>query len=133
MKKLGCIVIVACALFLGCNQGDPHAFRLQGKVSRGGMPIPYGDIVFTPDGSLKNFGPQGFANIREGRYDTADAEGAGFSGGPVVIRVTGFEKEGGKLICEYEYQAELPRENGTFDIELPADAEVNVNQPTPDI
>ena len=78
-----------------------------------------GDVVFTPDGAKKNSGPQGIAQIRNGRYDTAAAEGKGVAGGPMVLHVTGLSGPGGQLLCEYEIRVELPRSDGTYDIEVP--------------
>ena len=39
-----------------------------------------------------------------------------------MVHVTGLTGEGGKLLCEYEYEVELPREDGTLNIEVPKKA-----------
>jgi hypothetical protein len=112
---LGLFVLVT----LGCNDAGPKRTRLAGEAKYDGQPIVYGDIVFTPDGASS--GAQGFANIRDGKFDTAGTGGKGIAGGPTIIRVTGFSKEGGKLLCEYEYKADLPAAGSTsFMIEVPA-------------
>src|SRR5262245_60913284 len=101
------------ALVIGCGgEPGPKRLRLKGTATYDGKPIPYGDVVFTPDGAKNNSGPQGIAQIREGRYDTAKSDGKGYAGGPTVLRVTGLSGPGGKLLCEYEYRADLPTQDG---------------------
>lgn len=101
----------------GCGESGPTRYRLSGAVLFDGKPLPAGRIVFTPDGSLKNSGPQGVAEIRDGRYDTGSSGGKGIAGGPTVIFVTGLEGPG-KVLCEQELKAELPRSDSTYDINL---------------
>ena len=43
-------------------------------------------------------------------------------GGPTVVRVTGFASEGGKLLCDVELPAELPRADGTYTLDAPRQA-----------
>jgi hypothetical protein len=109
----------AVGAVVGCAEEGPKRNRLSGSVTFDGQPIPYGDILFTPDGSKKNTGPQGIANIRDGKYDTSAEGGKGIAGGPTIIRVTGFTGPGGKQLCEYELQVDLPRGDGTHDIDVP--------------
>jgi len=81
--------------------------------------------LFTPDGSRDNSGPQGIAYIKDGRFDSTWPNGQGISGGPTVIRVTGLgDDKGIKLLCEHEYQVELPKEDSTLKVEVPAKAEL---------
>jgi hypothetical protein len=88
-----------------------------GAVTLDGQPIPYGEVVFTPDASKKNAGPQGIAPIGDGRYDTAG--GMGIAGCPTIIRVNGMTGPGGKTLCEYELPAALPRQEGKYDVAVP--------------
>ncbi len=118
-KWVPAAVLAAATLAAGCGGGGEKAFRLSGEVRYDGQPIPYGDVLFTPDGAKGNSGPQGIAQIRDGRYDTGAAEGKGFAGGPTVVRVTGFTGPGGKLLCEVELPVELPRQDGTHAIDVP--------------
>ncbi len=112
--------LVALGTMLGCGDTEPKRVRVSGKASFDGKPIVYGDVVITPDGAKKNNGPQGFANIRDGQFDTSAAGGKGYGGGPAVLRITGFDKQGGKLLCEQEFQVELPKSDSTHDIDVPA-------------
>ena len=123
-RWLGAAVVLAAAAFFGCSDGEVKRFRLSGDVKYDGQPIPYGEVLFTPDGQKKNSGPQGIAPIRDGKYDTAAAGGKGVGGGPTVIRVTGFASEGGKLLCEVELPADLPRADGAHNIDVPKQAPV---------
>ena len=118
MKVRAFVALALLAAALGCGGGE-KSHRLSGQAEFDGRPIAYGDVLFTPDGARGNKGPQGIATIRNGKYDTSASGGKGIAGGPTVIRVTGFESEGGKLICEYEWSVDLPRETGTFKIEVP--------------
>jgi hypothetical protein len=110
------------ALVLGCSDLESDRQRVSGTVTFQGEPIPYGDILFTPDDAQKNSGPQGFATIRNGRFDTSSADGKGYGGGPAVIRITGLSAEGGTLLCEYEFRIELPRGDSTNAFDVPAKA-----------
>src|SRR5262245_35197252 len=116
---LGLLAAVALA---GCSQSDSKRFRVSGEAKFAGKPIPYGEVLFTPDGSKQNSGPQGIAPIRDGQYDTAASGGKGIAGGPTVIRVTGLSGPGGKLLCEYEYKVDLPRSDTTHAVEVPPGA-----------
>jgi len=117
MVGLVAFVFTACA----ANDG-PKRFRVSGDAKFDGQPIVHGDVLFTPDGAKGNAGPQGIAQIRNGKFDTAAADGKGIAGGPTVIRVTGLTGPGGKLVCEYEMKADLPRADGTYDIAVPKSA-----------
>jgi hypothetical protein len=104
--------------------------KLSGEVVFKGAGVPFGDIVFSPDGAKGASGPQGKADIRDGKYSTGEF---GVAGGAMIVRVTGFDKnpaEGGKLLFEHEYSADVPA-GGTFKIEIPEDAGKNVSNNPP--
>lgn len=111
------LILVGFAVigFAGCSDNAPKRFRVSGTAKFEGQPIPYGEVLFTPDGAKGNSGPQGIAKIRDGKFDTAGTD-KGFAGGPTVLRVTGLTGEGGKLMCEFELQVDLPRGEATYDI-----------------
>ena len=78
-------------------------------------------ISFVP----KEDGPQGFANIWDGKYDTAK-EGKGVRGGSYDVRVNGFDGKqvadapfGNALFPEYTGTKELPPEDSTYDLDVP--------------
>jgi hypothetical protein len=120
MTTLGLLTLV---LIMGCQgENGPERHRVSGTVEFDGKPIPYGDVLFTPDDSKKNSGAQGIATIRDGNYDTSASGGKGYGGGSAVIRVTGLTKQGGKLLCEWEFQVDLPRGEATHNIVVPPEA-----------
>jgi hypothetical protein len=112
--------LVSVLLAGGCSKDSgPKAYRVSGEAKFDGKPIPYGEVLFTPDGGFGNSGPQGIATIRDGKFDTASEGGKGVAGGPTVVRVTGLDKQGGKLLCEFEYKADLPRADSTHNTQDP--------------
>lgn len=120
----GVIGIVCVLSTFGCggrNDG-PSRYRVSGAVTFDGKPIPAGVIVFSPDLAKKNDGPQGMAEIRDGKFDTSWGTGKGVVGGPMLITVGGTETPDGKPLCRYEFTADLPRENTTRDIAVPKSA-----------
>ena len=136
------LVAAVAALALGCGGGD-KGYRVSGKVTFKNQPVPVGKIYFTPDTSKGNTGPTGYADIKDGQYDTSSGNGRGFVGGPVVIMIEGFDpNQAGKadkddksgevliksLFPRYDLPTELPKENTTKDIDVPADA---VNRQAP--
>ena len=127
--------LLTLCVVLGCGGDEPKRNRVSGKVSYDGNPVVYGDVVITPDGAKKNSGAQGFANIRDGQYDTSASGGKGYGGGPAVMRVIGFDREGGKLLFEEEFQVDLPAGDATHDINVPKTEKGKATDkpPTPDI
>jgi hypothetical protein len=105
---------------LGCSKQE-KLYRVSGVVTHNGKPIPKGVIHFDP----KEAGPSGFANIVDGKYDTAQ-QGKGVRGGSYEIRVNGFDgKEaneapfGQALFPEYNGAKDLPQQDSTYDLEIP--------------
>jgi hypothetical protein len=118
------VTLVAASLVFfaaGCSDTGPKRFRVSGEVTFDKQPIASGDILFTPDGAKQNSGPQGIAKIRDGKFDTAAAEGQGIAGGPTVVRITGFTPAGGRIICETEIHVDLPRADSTQTFDVPTD------------
>jgi hypothetical protein len=128
------LAAVATAL-AGCSGGtsnEPKRYRVSGTLIFDGKPIPYGDVLFTPD--KDNPGPQGIATIRNGKFDTASDGGKGIAGGPTVIKVTGLTGENGQLLCQYEFTMDLPREDSTQDLIVPGAGKVQPAKiPRPEI
>lgn len=132
---------------LGCGGGD-DTFRVTGKVTFDGKPVPKGKIYFMPDSSKGNTGPSGFADIIDGQYDTRATGGRGIVGGATIVAIEGFDPQGSPtkdlkkyskgpdklteedfvevsvqtLFPRYEVKEEFPAENTTKDFEVPAEA-----------
>jgi hypothetical protein len=125
-RWFGVAALLAAVAALGCADSGPKSYRVSGSVKLDGVPIPFGEVLFTPDADQKNSGPQGIAAIHDGQYDTRAAGGKGMPGGPTVIRVNGMSGPGGKTLCEYELKADLPRADTTgYDIDVPKSAAAN--------
>ena len=114
------LFVLGLAFFTGCSQQE-KLYRVSGVVTYGGKPVPKGLIFFDP----KTDGPQGFANIVEGKFDTAQ-QGRGVRGGTYNVRVNGFDgKEaneapfGQALFPEYTGTKDLPQQDSTYDLDIP--------------
>ena len=110
----------------GC--GGDSAYNVSGKVTFDGKPVPLGRIYFDPDAGQQNVGASGYTDIIDGEYDTSRV-GKGVNGGPMVVRILGFKKEGADdsgfgppLFQEYTFKVDLPRGNSTRDFDVPAEA-----------
>jgi hypothetical protein len=120
---------VAAAVGCGGTPSGPPRYRVSGKVTFNGRPVAAGSISFTPDASQNNRGPGSFAPIRDGAYGTP--RGQGTVGGPHVLTITGLDRLPGSgapgevippLFSSYPLKVDLPREDTTFDIDVPATA-----------
>jgi hypothetical protein len=117
---------------LGCGGGS-SVYDVYGTVTFDGKPVPAGRVYFTPDLAQKNDGPQGFAEIHDGQFDSRQG-GRGTVSGPVVIRVEGYEKGpdarsvGKRLFLDYEIKRDLPKVASAQTLEVPASAGKNVPQ-----
>lgn len=126
MASLG----ICLAAVLGCGSASgPPRYTLSGKATFGGRPIVFGTISLTPDTSKGNRGPGSFAQIRDGSFSTP--RGTGTVGGHHTLLITGFDQLPGSsppgqpiapLFSSYSVTADLPREDATYDIDVPASA-----------
>jgi hypothetical protein len=120
---IGCFLV---CLLLGCSKGGVDRYALSGKVTYKGEPVPFGRIVFTPDLSRGNDGPQGIARIVDGQYHT-DKTGKGAVTGSLIVQIDGYtampsSNEGGDakpLFQNWTTSIELAPEQSTFDFEIP--------------
>ncbi len=129
--------LLACCLAPGC--GGKDRVEISGKVTFDGKPLPAGRIYFTPDSSKGNEGPQGFAAIENGQFDTRK-NGMGAPGGPTIVSIQGYEAtgeptrpQGKKLFEEHQIAIDLPRQSSTQNFEVPASAAEKLREgPAPD-
>ena len=113
------LALILPVLALGCGDGEPTRYHVSGTATVDGKNIPFGEILFTPDGAKQNSGPQGIATIKDGKFDTS-TDGKGIAGGPTIVRVLGLTAPGGKVLCEHELQVDLPRADSTQTFDVPA-------------
>lgn len=116
---------LATALLTGCAEDGPQRHHVSGTVTFQGEPVPAGTIVITPDGSKGNSGPQGVADIHQGKYDTSDG-GLGVVGGHHRVQVIATnadlseeEAEMSGPLAKYEFDFDFPQENVQHDIIIP--------------
>ena len=127
-RRTALAVGLLCAAAAGCGPRGPERFRVSGTVTHAGEPVRLGRVIFEPDVSRGNAGPQGFAPIENGRFDTASPHCKGTVGGPMLVRIDGFEMTGGEdaaasgrlLFPSYEEVIDLPRAAVVRDFVVPA-------------
>ncbi len=124
------LVLVTCLMGLGCGGGDsgPARFPLTGKVTFEGQPVKFGTIQFDPDKG--NEGPQGFAEIRDGAFDTSKG-GQGAVHGKIVAKINGYESAPASansedpvptLFVNHEVRFEMSDKVTTKDFDVPKQA-----------
>ncbi|VAX39908.1 hypothetical protein MNBD_PLANCTO02-1801 [hydrothermal vent metagenome] len=133
-------LLFCCAtLFItGCGGGaekGPERFDVSGTVTFEGKPVYRGTIIFSPDATKGNSGPQGAAEITEGKYNTSK-KGKGIVGGAHIITIKGSDKidknailkksdDGMEISPEppfpaYTIKKDLPKEKSILDIDVPS-------------
>ena len=122
------VTAAAAILLAGCGKSGPVRYRVQGTVTYDGRPVTYGRVVFDPDVTKENTGPQGYAAIENGRFDTAENGGQGTSGGPMMVTLHGFEPAGDgldatatrQLFSDLVEYRDLPKSDTEVHFEIPA-------------
>ncbi len=121
------IATLSCLLVLsGCGDGAER-IRVSGQVTFDGKAVQYGNIIFEPDQSRGNHGPQGYAKIKHGHYDTSDA-GTGPCPGPQVVYLEGYPEldisgpKKSRLVFNHRTAVDLPAQATTVDFAVPATA-----------
>lgn len=127
-RPAGAALLLAVGLAVaGC--GGPHAVDVSGTITFGGKPLPAGRVYFNPDFTRGNDGPQGYAQVEGGRFDTRKG-GQGACGGPTVVVIQGYAagpegapgSMGSRLFREFQIETDLPRQSCTRDFDVPASA-----------
>lgn len=127
MKRTASLgIALACASLCGCGGSIP-IYEVSGTVTYQGKPLPAGVIYFDPDVTQKNDGPQGYAIIRDGQYNTDADGGMGVVGGAYLVRIEGFDGKPGNelplgkpIFTDYQKAVDLPKANSTQDFDVPA-------------
>jgi hypothetical protein len=128
-------LVGGCLLLAGCGKENTSVYDVSGTVTFNGRPVPSGRIYFNPDFTRNNDGPQGFADIKHGTFDTRQG-GRKVISGPVIARVEGFDGPegnpravGNPLFLPYEIKLDLPKEASVQALEVPASAAVGLPPP----
>lgn len=122
-KLLPAAVLLAAVGLAGCAP-EEKLYDVSGTITFKGQPVPKGIIHFDPEGD----GPQGFANIENGKFNTATpGQGKGIRGGKYTLRINGFDGKvgpespmGAAVFPEHTVRKELPAQNQTLDYEVPS-------------
>jgi len=119
------VLAVGLPLAGGCGKSKVQRHNLSGKVTFRGKPVPVGLIVFEPDATKGSRGPQGYAQIFDGRYET-DKFGKGAVLGAMNVEITGFPpgdgsegNPGAPLFPPYKTQTQISPETTTLDFDVP--------------
>lgn len=88
LRVISLVTVCSLAIIAGCSKQEVKRFRAQGAVTFDGKPVPAGTVYFDPNAQKGNKGPQGFATIVDGKYDTNNG-GQGHVGGAMKIRIVG--------------------------------------------
>jgi hypothetical protein len=107
----------------GSVDEGPERFDVSGTVTFDGKPVPTGTIYFNP--AEGHSGPQGFAAIVDGKYDTA-SEGKGTVGGPHSVRIEGADAAGVPIFVPHFEEVDLPKSTTEQSFEVPASAADNL-------
>lgn len=124
---LGGVIVIALS---GCGKPGPVRYRVHGTVTYDGRPVTYGRVTFDPDVTKDNSGPQGYAAIENGRFDTDLNGGQGTSGGPMMVTLHGFEPAGDgldatmtrQLFSEHVEYRDLPKSDTEVTFEIQSSA-----------
>jgi hypothetical protein len=112
-------------LAAGCSPG-PEVYPVTGTVTYDGKPLPAGQIFFEADVQKGRCAPQGFAEVKDGHFDTAKG-GRGVIGGPYVIRIQGFDGKpneelalGKPLFSDYIESRDIPKGPAQLEFSVPS-------------
>lgn len=131
---LSAALLMSIIFVAGCGgetDKGPKRYQISGTVTFEGKPVPYGTISFMPDSEKGNQGPQGIAEIVDGKFNTA-TKGKGIVGGPHQITITGASEKADpnapedldtpardvSLFKPFETEFDFPKEDTTknFDV-----------------
>jgi hypothetical protein len=111
------------AAIAGC--GGERLYNVSGTATYDDKPIPAGIIYFDPDPMKGGNGRQGFANIIDGKYTTAE-NGRGVAPGAYIIRITGYDGKtaneaplGRALFNEVQLKEEIPAQDTDLPLSIP--------------
>lgn len=115
----------------GCGgnvDSGPERYHVSGNVAFDGQPVERGMIYFAPTDA--NPGPEGFARIENGKYDTRQEGGKGHISGALVARIkaegpVSTNDEPTKAPFEqWATEVDLPREDSVKDFAVPKEAAI---------
>jgi hypothetical protein len=126
MKRYRAALLVAWVCSWGAaGCGGERLYDVSGTVSYNGTPVPTGLVFFDPDPTQDPGGTQGFAEVHDGKFNTA-VGGRGVRGGHYTVRILGYDgkasnelPKGHPLFSEHQEKRELPQANSELTFDLP--------------
>ncbi len=121
----GVAIALVAVLPTGCSSGH-ELYPVQGTVNFKGAPVPAGMVWFDPDPTSGSTAPQGFAYIKDGKFDSTN-RGRGVAGGTYHVRVEGFDGKPGNelplgkpLFTSFVQKTDFPKAKSEISLEVPA-------------
>lgn len=117
---LGSVVVGA-----GCQKSGPVRVHVAGEITYKGKPLPAGIITIEPDITRGADGPQGFAQIKNGKFDTRQ-NGRMACQGPAIVSIQGYDGVskgpenvlGSALFTQYTEMVELNGKDPTLKLDI---------------
>lgn len=140
ISSVACVtmVVFCCGCGGGAVKDEFQRFRVSGKVTFKGEPIPAGTIYFEPDAAKGNKGSIGMATISNGSFDTSSVKGT--VGGAHFVRIEGYDgkttpekPQGSRLFNAHRIEIELPKQDSDQKFEVPASAAENMQPDGPPV
>jgi len=117
------LLVLGLLVCAGC--GGPVSYQVSGHVTYDDKPLPAGVVYFDPDVTKSNDGPQGYAIIKDGSYNTSAEGGRGVVGGAYVARIEGFDGRPGEelplgmpLFTDFTQTLDLPEADSEQDFSV---------------
>lgn len=127
--RLTAFVCAALAAVAGVGCSESKGNRVTGKVTFKGQPVAAGKIYFTPATKTTDGTLPGFADIKDGTYDTSRKGSQGVMGGEMAVKIEGMDSSG-KLIFIHNTTCKLGDGAATQDFDVPETAANNVPKNT---
>ena len=124
-KTFVATAIVLLLVGASCTGKSSGRVDVWGSVKFKNQPVPAGLIIINPDLAKGNDGPQGMAEIRDGKFDTRRLD-KGAPSGHVIFMIDGFDgvskgeaTSGMPLFLGHKVQLELPKGGSEQNIDVP--------------
>lgn len=122
-RAVACGWLALMLILAGCGGGGVPRHPVSGTVTYNGKPVVYGTIFFDPDTTKGTDGPQGSAEIRQGRYQTEPDKSP--MAGAHVVRIIAWQTTpeagmlGAPVISNYSTSVEVPVGGKALDFVVP--------------
>ena len=120
-------LLLSSVTFAGCGKDGPSRLDVWGTITWKGQPIRSGVIFFEPNTTKGNKGPQGFALIKEGNFDSRYERSKGCISGPHIAtiqagdgqNITSGRPYGNSLFASHNLAIDIPPDGGEINLQIP--------------